>query len=242
MTRQNRPLRRFRRRLLAILFPERCAVCGEVIVCGEGVCSACRDKLPRVGTPVCPFCGLEKEWCQCRHRRRHFDRVIAPLYYDGAASRAILRMKASGDRVAAAFFAEEMAAAVRQHYPDTVFDGVVFVPSERSRQRRRGYNPGHMVAQELAVQLELPLLPVLIKLTENAPQKSLSAIERSGNVLGVFDVVEESAVVGKTLLLADDIITTGATLDECAKMLKIGGAETVFAVVAAATRPEKHTV
>lgn len=228
----------FGRRLLAILFPERCAACGEVIAPGTGVCAACLAALPRVGTPVCPFCGLEKEWCRCRKRKRHFDRVVASFYYDGVASRGVLRMKESGDRPSAAFFAAEMAESVRQHYPDISFDGVVFVPSGRKMLRQRGFNPGELLAQELADMLGLPLLPALIKVVENAPQKSLSAIERSGNVLGVFDVAADCAVAGKTLLLADDIVTTGTTLDECAKMLKIYGAQAVYAVAATAARPE----
>jgi predicted amidophosphoribosyltransferase len=73
---------------------------------------------------------------------------------------------------------------------------------------------------------------VLTKITVTAPQKELKAVERSGNLLGVFDVCGE--VSGKTILLVDDVITTGTTLDECAKMLKIFGAEEVYAVTAAA--------
>lgn len=228
------------RRLLAIVFPDRCAACDEVVYCGDGVCEACREKLPRVGTPICPFCGLEKAFCRCRKRRRHFDRVIAPFYYDGVVEEAVLRMKAFGSRIFAAFFAKEMAESVRQHYGNISFDGVVFVPSERRRERKRGFNPGRIVAEETAACLGLPLLPALVKLTDNAPQKSLPAIERSGNVLGVFDLAGGVDVSGKTLLLADDIVTTGATLDECAKMLKIYGAKAVYAVVAAAAPPRKE--
>ncbi len=230
------PRRPFGRRLLAIFFPERCAACGEVIRPGEGVCPTCRDELPRIGIPVCPFCGREAAFCRCGKRRRHFERVVAPFYYDGSAQRGMLRMKANGDRVAAAFFAGEMAETVRQYYADIPFDGVVFVPSGRIAMRERGYNPGRLVAEELARALGLPMRPILRKVAENRQQKSLSANERSGNVLGVFDLIDESAAIGKTFLLADDIVTTGSTLDECAKMLKIYGAEAVYAVAGVAAR------
>ena len=228
------PRRPLGRRLLAIFFPERCAACGEVIRPGEGVCPDCRDGLPRIGVPICPFCGREAAFCHCGKRRRHFERVVAPLYYDGVAERGMLRMKASGDRVAAAFFAGEMAETVRQYYADIPFDGVVFVPSGRAAMRERGYNPGRLVAEELARDLGLPVRPLLKKVVENRQQKTLSASERSGNVLGVFDLVDEDAAVGKIFLLADDIVTTGSTLDECAKMLKIYGAQAVYAVAGVA--------
>ncbi len=230
------PRRPLGRRLLAILFPERCAACGEVIRPGEGVCSACRGELPRIGIPICPFCGREAAFCRCGKRHRHFERVVAPFYYDDAARSGMLRMKASGDRAAAAFFAGEMAETVRQYYADISFDGVVFVPSGRIAMRERGYNPGRLVAEELARDLGLPVRPILRKVVENRQQKSLTADERSGNVLGVFDLVDEAAADGKTFLLADDIVTTGSTLDECAKMLKIYGAEAVYAVAGVAAR------
>ncbi len=227
------------RRLMAIFFPERCAACGDVIVAGEGLCSVCRNTMPRIGVPVCPLCGLEKEWCDCKRRRRHYERVVAPWYYDGKGKDAVLRMKASGDPVAVSFFAEELADTVRQYYEEIPFDGVVFVPCTRRERRRRGYNPGEMVARATAKALELPLWPCLTKLIDTPSQKTLSAERRTGNLLGVFDVVDE-LVADKTLLLVDDVVTTGATLDECAKMLKIYGARAVYAATVAATRKQKE--
>lgn len=223
------------RRLVAVLFPERCAACGEVILPGEGVCDTCRADWPTIGVPVCPRCGLEKAWCECRRRRRHYERVVASWYYDGAAARAVLRMKESGDPLAVAYFADTLADTVQQHYDELTFDGVVFVPCTRRDKRRRGYNPGELVARATARRLSLPCLPCLRKIYETTPQKSLSAEERGGNLLGVFDVTEET-LEGKTFLLIDDVVTTGATLDECAKMLKIYGAEAVYAATVAAAR------
>lgn len=226
------------RRVLAVLFPERCAACGEVIPPAAGMCPACTDALPRIGAPVCLFCGMEQRWCRCRKRARHFDRVVAPFYYESTAARGVLRMKSSGDRPAAAFFAREMAEVVRRHYAELPLDGIVFVPTGGDAWRERGFNPSERLATELADELALPVWPLLCKVMENRRQKALSASERTGNVLGVFDVTDETAVRGKTFLLVDDIVTTGSTLDECAKMLKIYGAAAVYAVVATATHPE----
>lgn len=227
------------RRLVAILFPERCVSCGEVILPGEGTCAACRVAWPTIGVPICPHCGLEKEWCDCRRRRRHYERVVASWYYDGAAARAVMRMKENDDPLSVAYFADVLADTVHQHYEDIFFDGVVFVPATRRDYRRRGYNPGEWVARETAKRLKLPCLPYLRKIYETAPQKRLSAEQRGGNLLGVYDVTEET-LEGKTLLLIDDVVTTGATLDECAKMLKIYGAEAVYAATVAATRKQKE--
>ena len=94
---------------------------------------------------------------------------------------------------------------------------------------KRGYNQSRLLAEELARRLELPLIEALSKRYETPPQKALDLRARSGNVLGVFDVIEPR-VKGQTLLLVDDLVTTGATVNECAKMLKIYGARQVMAV------------
>lgn len=229
-----------RRRLAAIVFPERCACCDEVVSPGEGICRDCRQVVPRVGEPICPYCGMEKEWCRCKKRRRHYKRVVAPFYYDGVAEDGILRMKKTGDTLSAAYFAGEIAEVVRQYYDDVTFDGVVYVPSDAKSQRERGFNPGRLVAAAVAKELALPLWDALVKLFDTPPQKSLPADKRSGNVLGAFDVVEGAEVAGKTFLLVDDILTTGSTADECAKMLKIWEAEDVYAAVAMLSRPKEN--
>lgn len=228
-----------RRRLTAILFPERCACCDEVISPGDGICKACEEKTPRVGEPICPYCGAEKEWCHCKKRKRHYKRVVAPFYYDGVAEDGILRMKKTGDVLAAAYFAAEIAEKVRQYYDEVTFDGVVYVPSDAKSQRERGFNPGRLVAAAVAKELALPLWDALVKLFDTPPQKSLPADKRSGNVLGAFDVVENCPVAGKTFLLVDDILTTGSTADECAKMLKIWEAEEVYVAVGMLSRSKE---
>ena len=98
--------------------------------------------------------------------------------------------------------------------------------------RHRGYDQAAALAKALAAQIGVAYEPLLVKLTHTEPQKELSAVRRRGNLLGVFDVVGE--VSSRTVLLVDDVITTGSTLDECAKILKLYGADEVYAVTAAA--------
>lgn len=229
----------WKRRLTAVLFPERCACCGEVVRVGEGCCAQCRAQLSRITPPVCPFCGRGREACCCRKHRRHFERCISPFYYEGAVRKGILRLKEEESWDTIRFLAAEMAEAVEREYAELRFDGVIPVPMTSRALKKRGFNQSFLLAEELGRCLSLPVWEPLQKLVDTRPQKALSAVERSGNVLGVFELTAGAAVAGKTLLLADDLVTTGATLDECAKMLKIYGADAVYAVTATATKPKE---
>lgn len=224
-------------RLLAVFFPERCLGCGQVIYPGQGLCPACRDKLPRVSFPVCPFCGCGQDRCTCRGQGQTLDGVVAPWYYEGVARAAILRFKDGGREYAAPYLAGHMHEHLLACCKGILFDGIVYVPMHKADLQRRGFNQSHLLAQELGQLLNLPVLDILIKVQQTAPQKGLNAAARAGNVLGVFDIDPSAAdqIQGKTLLLVDDVITTGATLHECAKMLKIYGAGQVIAATLCTT-------
>jgi ComF family protein len=148
------------------------------------------------------------------------------------AQTGIYTLKSPGYRVTVDGFADEMVEMVRREYGGIAFDCVTAVPMHKRECRERGFNQAQRLAQAVALRLRLPYETLLTKITVTAPQKTLTAVERSGNLLGVFDVCGD--VSGKTILLVDDVITTGATLNECAKMLKLFGAHEVYAVTAAA--------
>lgn len=223
-------------RLLDWLFPRRCAFCGHPVETGQTACSRCREELPRIAGPVYPLCGREKGSCRCGQRRRAYRRCVSPFYYEGPAKRGILRLKLYGKVYAAEGFAQAMAETVRREYEGIAFDALVPVPISDSTRRERGYNQSERLASALGKGLAVPVVEGLVKVAENPPQRSLPASQRSGNVLGVFDCAPGFVPEGQVLLLVDDVSTTGATLDECAKMLKIYGAEEVYAVTAAAAR------
>lgn len=228
----------WKRRIAAIFFPERCAYCGQVMPPCRPACDCCLPRLPRIREPVCRMCGREKDSCTCGGHRRHYERCVAPFYYEGIARTAVLRFKEGAVR-AALPLAEEMAVVVKREYPRVAFDRIVPVPMTTKAQKRRGFNQSDLLARELAGLLGVPREEMLDKVMETAPQKGLSALERSGNLLGAFDLHSGAHPEGKTLLLVDDIATTGATLDECAKMLKIYGADEIYTVVATASRLSK---
>lgn len=215
-----------------VFFPHHCYLCGEVLYPRQRLCADCLEKAPYIYPPVCERCGRSKEDCSCGKRRRTFERCVSPFYHKGVAAQGIYTLKSRGYHVTVAGFANEMAEAVRREYGGIPFDVVTSVPLHKRDHTERGFDQAAKLGQAVAQRLNLPYATVLKKITRTAPQKELKAVQRSGNLLGVFDVCGE--VSGKTILLVDDVITTGATLDECAKMLKIFGADAVYAVTAAA--------
>ncbi len=233
--------RKLARRLLAVFYPERCACCRRVIPCEAAICESCRADLPVIVPPLCPHCGAAKADCTCRARRRMTERVAAPFYYEGKARQAVRNLKFNRHPDAAEFLSAAMAETVRREYGACLFDTVIPVPVSQETRRRRGYNQSALLASGLASRLCLPMEEALVKLWDAPPQRQLPADRRSGNVFGVFDRVPDADVSGRTLLLVDDIATTGATLDECAKMLKLYGAREVYAVTAAVSRLSKQT-
>lgn len=215
-----------------VFFPHHCFLCNEVLYPHRRMCGACLQKAPYIYPPICERCGRNTDKCHCGKRRRAFERCVSPFYHKGVVQNGIYTLKSEGFEVTVNGFAAEMAEVVRREYGGIPFDLVTAVPLHKRERLSRGFNQAEKLGQALAARLYLPYETVLTKLTVTAPQKELKAVERSGNLLGVFDVCGD--VSGKIILLVDDVITTGATLDECAKMLKIFGAEEVYAVTAAA--------
>ncbi len=221
--------------LLTALYPNRCFLCDQVISPQGHLCRTCFGKAPYVLPPICLRCGRGEDRCICLGHRRSFERCVSPFYYEGQAHVGIQRLKNHGFHPQVRGFAIEMAEMLRREYGGIGFHMVTAVPLHVTDYRRRGFNQSELLAKALAGILDVPYVPLLKKLYATQPQKTLTARQRSGNLLGVFDVVTPTLLPGRTVLLVDDVITTGSTLDECAKMLKIYGADQVFALTAAAS-------
>ncbi len=224
--------------LVAVVLPKRCVFCDTLIPSWLQCCDTCAQQLSVIRPPLCPYCGQHKRDCGCGKRRPAFDKVAAPFYYETAARSGVLRLKRYDDPNAIAYFADCMRAVVCREYGDEMIDGLVYVPMTQRAERQREYNQGKLLAEALGKRLSLPVYTALAKMYETSPQKVLDLRARSGNVLGVFDVIDP-AVRDKTLLLVDDVMTTGATLDECAKMLKLYGAKRVLSVTIAVRKYKK---
>ncbi len=224
---------------ISTLFPATCASCGDVIEDGEFLCDYCFEMLPKcIFDKICLKCGLTKLKCDCKRRVFHFNGSVAPFYNEGVAQEAMYAFKFRKKEYAAEFFAEQMALTVKQCYNDVSFDLITCVPLHKLRQMRRGYNQSYLLAKRisdiLGIQLSQDLLGARFK---RKTQHKTVLKKRFKNVKGKYFCKRE--VTNKTILLVDDIKTTGATLDECSKELMSFGANKVYCITGLITDKKK---
>ena len=230
-------------RIAALMYPHRCFLCDTVLPYPQTVCEPCAKTLLRFNEmrgAVCDVCGLPLKTCCCRPGRL-YEKAVFPLLYEGEAKRAVYRFKFRGRRDLAAPLAHAMANALRERDALDGIDLLSYVPMTKAAARRRGYNQAQVLCEALHKETGLPTAPLLTKQRKNRTQHDLTdRLFRSGNVLGVYEPEEGSLpqIEGKSILLIDDILTTGATLNEAAKTLLIFGAESVTVCVIAAV-PKK---
>ena len=232
---------RFGSRILDVLFPRACVFCGEVNKLQDGVCDNCRTKIPVIEPPFCDKCGLNKKDCICKTQFLFYDVLIAPFLYEGVVRDGIQLFKFHEYDQNAAPYAHFMADAVRERFgKNPPFDLVVSVPLHPKDKRRRDYDHGALLAGGVAKELGLVYDDkVMVKLYRTQRQHNMSRFYRKGNLAGVFDVTDPQKVKGKRILLVDDVVTTGQSLNECAKMLYLHGAVSTVCLVLARTKPEK---
>lgn len=224
--------------LKTALFTKRCALCGEVIAVDETFCEECL-KPPEISGEICKFCGCSSIDCRCRKHKSEYKQIVAPFYYDGSVVRAVNSFKENDMPFIADYLSERMVEAITRNYADIAFDMITFVPLDELKIRVRGYNQSQLLADRISKRINVPVMEVLYKCRYTGTlHKNKKHIKRSVMVFGAYDVYEEckQELDGKTILLIDDVKTTGSTLNECAKMLKIYGAKEVYAASAAITK------
>ena len=219
---------------LSLLFPNRCIFCMELHSPFADICPDCEKSLPWIDGAICPYCGALQADCTCsKHKGDYFDGVVAPLYYMDTVKSAIYRYKFGGERNNSRLLAYLMAETCKVRYANIQFDGVTCVP-EYGSGRKREYKHSELLAKLVAEHLNLPFYAdMLVKLYPTKHQRDCPEIVRRGNLCGVFDVNSAYNVENKTILLVDDIKTTGSTLSECGKMLFLSGASGVYCLTAA---------
>lgn len=225
--------------IVSSLFPNNCLGCGEVLDNDEYFCDYCYSNIERcVADKICRKCGLPKKNCQCHRRVFHFDACVAPFRNDGPARIAMHKFKFREKHHYGKFFAEQMAIMVKQVYADRHFDFITYVPMNTFQKLRRGYNQSYVLAYELSKILDIPIGINVLKCRRKAKtQHLLTEKERFLNVKGKY--VCDVSLIGKSVLLVDDIKTTGATLDESAKQLMRSGADSVCCVTGLITYKDK---
>lgn len=231
--------------LRAAVYPDRCALCDDVIEYRSKVCMNCRTNVDVIRGDRCRHCGFPLKECNCKGRSTFYGGITAPFRYEGTVRGSIHRWKYSDDAHSTDFFAEMTAAAVRESFSDIDFDFVTFVPQTADEKAERGYNQGEKLACSVAQRLDLSVENVLFKLFGTERQHDLDFRLKSGNVFGVFDCTDTDMIKNKKILIVDDVKTSGRTLNECAKMLRLYDAAEVYCAVIAVTvqqKGKKHVV
>ena len=215
--------------LLELFFPPKCIVCDRR---GLALCPRCRSRLPYLPPGVCGRCASYRSArtvCgACRRLSPALSWVRAPLSYSGPARRAVLTLKFRSGRYLAPTMGDLLREAIVMR-PIAV-DLVIPVPLSSKRLRMRGYNQAALLAEQIASLTGGVLAPEVLSRADRPPQQTLGARERLTNLTGVFTCSPRATVDGKSVLLIDDVITTGATVSACADTLAAAGARRISAL------------
>ncbi|MDU0459351.1 MAG: ComF family protein [Geobacteraceae bacterium] len=231
--------------LLDFLFPPLCHICRSFIADAGNVhiCAGCRAKMPLALSPLCTVCGIpfagagDDHICgQCLLHPPNYDSARAHLLHQGAARELIhafkYRYKTHLRRPLALLALEGLTAFITRQGPDVIIP----VPLHRKRLQSRGFNQAVLLGEVFSTRLSIPMQTgTLLRIRQTEPQIELSVEERRSNVKGAFAVNEPERISDKRVLLLDDVMTTGSTVNECSKELKKAGALSVTVATVART-------
>ena len=211
--------------LLDLLFPPRCVFCGKLLATGErDFCARCQKELPWLEGPAAEQTG------------EFFSLCAAPLRYQGVVRDSIRRYKFKGRQGYHKAYGKLVAQCVHDHLAGK-YDLITWVPLSEKRKRERGYDQAFLLASAAALELGDVAVETLRKARNTDPQSGLEGeAERRANVLGAYAAVDPELLAGKRVLLIDDVVTTGATFSECARVLRTMGAKDVVCAALARAR------
>ena len=208
--------------LMNLLFPRKCVLCRKLLSKAEtDLCRCCREEAPMY--PI------------GKRTPQFLDSFAAVWYYEDSVRQSLLRFKFYGARHYGAVYGRLVAMKVLESEEE--FDVLTWIPVSPLRKLRRGYDQVELIAKAAGRELGMAPVSVLKKIRHNRPQSGISdAAMRRANVLGAYRVVHPELVSGKRVLLLDDILTTGSTASEAARMLKTAGAKEVHCAAVAARK------
>ncbi|MBQ4600085.1 MAG: ComF family protein [Oscillospiraceae bacterium] len=212
--------------LWTLLFPPKCVLCGDILQPQEtDLCRRCRT-----GTEI---------YKNFRKRIPFVAKWRALWYYEGDVRFSLLRFKFRGKRSYAESYGRLLAMRIAEEFPEG-YDLITWVPVSKRRKHRRGYDQVELLAAAVAAELGQTAVSTLIKHRDNPPQSGITGMaQRKANVLNVYRIADPQTVKGKRILLLDDILTTGATVSECARVLMTAGAKEVYCAAVAANSHER---
>ena len=227
---------------VSLLYPPLCTICGRSIRAGEYLCDQCETKAVRIVAPFCEKCSEPFDGAitgvftcaNCAHRTIYFDAAVAAYRGRGIVREVIHEFK-YGRRI---HLRHLVARWLRSALDDErllgrCFDVIIPVPLHPTRQRERGFNQATLLAELLSAQTSIRCKPLLERTRYTTTQTALDRSERMENLHNAFRLRKNADVRGLRVLLVDDVLTTGSTLNECARVLKRAGAFSVHAATAA---------
>ena len=212
--------------LLDLLFPPRCVFCRRLLHRGEeGICPRCQQELPWA-------LGAEAE-----QTGEFFSLCASPLWYQDQVRASFHRYKFKGVRGYSRTYGRLVAQCVQDHLAGR-YDLITWIPLSRARLRQRGYDQAMLLASAAALALDDVAAETLCKVRDTEAQSGLGKNDasRRANVLSAYQVTDPALVEGRRVLLIDDIVTTGSTLSECARVLRTAGATDVVCAALARSR------
>src|SRR6266487_6231274 len=228
--------------IASLLYPPVCTICGATVAHGEYLCDECDTKARRIVAPFCakcsePFEGAitnEFNCANCEHRPLHFDAAVAAYRSRGIVRRIILDFKYGRQLHLRHLVGRWLFAALDDdRLRRRRFDIIVPVPLHPARERERGFNQAALLADLLSARMSVQNKPVLERIRYTTTQTAFDRAERMENLHGAFRLRKNMDVRGLRVFLIDDVLTTGSTLSECARVLKKAGACSVYAATAA---------
>ena len=227
---------------VSLLYPPGCTICGKSIRAGEYLCDQCETKAVRIVAPFCQKCSEPFEGsitntfacANCAHRTIYFDAAVSPYRGRGIVRQIIHEFKYGRQIHLRHLVARWLNCALDdERLRKSHFDVIVPVPLHPARQRERGFNQASLLAELLSAQTSIAVKPLLERTRYTTTQTALDRSERMENLHNAFRLRKNADVRGLRVLLVDDVLTTGSTLNECARILKRANAFSVHAATAA---------
>lgn len=217
-------------KIINLFFPNKCAACGKPSPLA--LCENCSDGLKELELGRCNGCGKLPKNCVCK-KKRHYKRCVSAYDYKsrGVAS-LIYKIKSSGNRLAVNFVATAIVRQIKREYESTEFSAVTYVPIAKIKLYLKGFDHAQLIAKRVAKLLNVPCIAPPIKRVGKVNQKRLNRSARKDNAAHSF-ILKKSRKIGGTVLLIDDVMTSGATLYRCSELLKLAGADNIYCATAA---------
>jgi competence protein ComFC len=222
----------------ALCFPCECVICNKLQKYPDVLCEPCQERLPWIRAPRCKLCGApfpelwRVEICpDCRLRRPRLTRIRSLFLYETAVMQMIRQVKFSRQARPLHYFAERLTIQILQEFPRNIA-ALVPIPLHKTREWERTFNQSALLARYVSELSGIPVIDLLRRIKKTPAQTSLSGQARRRNLHGAFEF-QSAKAIPRSVILIDDVITTGATLESCAAVLRKEGVRRVYAATIA---------